>query len=214
MQITEIFHSIQGESSHVGLPCTFVRLTACNLRCRWCDTEYSFHGGTKMTLDEVMAKVDSFGCRLVEITGGEPLLQQEVYALMERLLAQRYDVMLETSGERLIDQVPREVVKIVDVKCPDSGEPDTFAGENLDHLQPHDELKFVIAGRHDYEFARDFTHNHKLTDRVATVIFSPVHGELAPADLARWMLEDKLEAPIRFGGQLHKVIWGADTPGV
>ena len=214
MQITEIFHSIQGESSRVGLPCTFVRLTACNLRCRWCDTEYSFYGGTKMTLDEVMARVDSLGCRLVEITGGEPLLQQEVYALMERLLAQGYDVMLETSGERLIDRVPREVVKIVDVKCPDSGEPDTFAIENLNHLQPDDELKFVIATRRDYEFARDFTHNHKLTDRVAAVIFSPVHGELAPPDLARWMLEDKLESPIRFGGQLHKVIWGADTPGV
>ncbi len=214
MQITEIFHSIQGESSRVGLPCTFVRLTACNLRCRWCDTEYSFYGGTKMTLDEVMARVDSLGCRLVEITGGEPLLQQEVYALMERLLAKRYDVMLETSGERLIDQVPREVVKIVDVKCPDSGEADTFAGENLDHVQPHDELKFVVSTRRDYEFARDFTHDHKLTDRVAAVIFSPVHGELAPANLAGWMLEDQLESPIRFGGQLHKVIWGPDRPGV
>ena len=214
MQITEIFHSIQGESTRAGLPCTFVRLTACNLRCRWCDTEYSFYGGAKMTLEEVMTKVDGFGCGLVEITGGEPLLQEEVYPLMDRLLSERYRVMLETSGERLINRVPAEVVKVVDVKCPDSGEPDTFALQNLDHLSPHDELKFVIATRRDYEFARDFTRRHKLTDRVAAVIFSPVHGEPAPADLAGWMLEDKLEAPIRFGWQLHKVIWGAETPGV
>ena len=214
MQITEIFHSIQGESTRAGLPCTFVRLTACNLRCRWCDTEYSFYGGTKMTLDEAMEKVEGFGCRLVEITGGEPLLQQEVYPLMDRLLADGYRVMLETSGERPIDRVPSEIVKIVDVKCPDSGEPDTFALKNLDHLSRHDELKFVIATRRDYEFARDFTRRHKLTDRVAAVIVSPVHGELDPAELARWMLDDKLESPIRFGGQLHKVIWGPDRPGV
>ncbi len=214
MQITEIFHSIQGESTHTGLPCTFVRLTACNLRCRWCDTEYSFYGGTKMTTDEVMKKVDGFGCRLVEVTGGEPLLQQEVYPLMDRLLADGYRVMLETSGERLIDRVPSEVIKIVDVKCPDSGEPDTFALENLDHLGPHDELKFVIAGRRDYEFARDFVRGHEVIDRVAAVLFSPVHGEPAPADLASWMLADKLEAPMRFGSQLHKVIWGADASGV
>ena len=214
MQITEIFHSIQGESSQVGLPCTFVRLTACNLRCRWCDTEYSFHGGTKMTIEDVMERVDDLGCRLVEVTGGEPLLQREVYALMDRLLTDGYRVMLETSGERLIDKVPTKVVKIVDVKCPDSGEPDTFALQNLDHLRGHDELKFVIATRRDYEFARDFTFRHKLLDKVAAVIFSPVHGETVPAELAAWMLGDKLEAPIRFGGQLHKVIWNPDARGV
>ena len=214
MQITEIFHSIHGESTRAGLPCTFVRLTACNLRCAWCDTEYSFYGGTKMTLDEVMEEVDHFGCRLVEVTGGEPLLQQEVYPLMDRLLADGYRVMLETSGERLINRVPNKVVKIVDIKCPDSGAPDTFALKNLDHLSPHDELKFVISTRRDYEFARDFTLGYELTDRVVAVIFAPVHGVAPPADLAGWMLKDKLEDPIRFGWQLHKVIWGAQTPGV
>ena len=153
LQITEIFRSIQGESTRAGLPCTFIRLTGCNLRCTWCDTEYSFYGGARMTLDEVMSKVADLGGKLVEVTGGEPLLQKPVYPLMDRLLGEGYRVMLETSGERPIDKVPAEVIKIVDVKCPDSGEPDTFRLENLDYLSPHDELKFVIATRRDYEFA-------------------------------------------------------------
>ena len=213
MQITEIFKSIQGESTHAGLPCIFVRLTACNLRCTWCDTEYSFQGGTKMTLDDVLGRVRAFGGKLVEITGGEPLLQEEVYALMDRLLAEGYRVMLETSGERPIDRVPREVIKIVDVKCPDSGEPDTFAMENLSHLAPHDQIKFVIATRRDYEFARDFTRRHRLDERTAAVIFSPVHGQLDLADMAQWILDDALEN-VRFGYQLHKLIWGAEARGV
>ena len=213
MQITEIFKSIQGESTHAGLPCIFVRLTACNLRCTWCDTEYSFQGGTKMTLDEVLGRARAFGGKLVEITGGEPLLQEEVYALMDRLLAEGYRVMLETSGERPIARVPREVIKIVDVKCPDSGEPDTFAMENLGHLAPHDQIKFVIATRHDYEFARDFTRRHQLDERTAAVIFSPVHGQLDLADMAQWILDDGLEN-VRFGYQLHKLIWGAEARGV
>jgi 7-carboxy-7-deazaguanine synthase len=213
MQITEIFKSIQGESTHVGLPCIFVRLTACNLRCTWCDTEYSFHGGTKMTLDDVLGRVRAFGGKLVEITGGEPLLQEEVYPLMDRLLAEGYRVMLETSGERPIARVPREVIKIVDVKCPDSGEPDTFAMENLGHLAPHDQIKFVIATRRDYEFARDFTRRHQLDERTAAVIFSPVHGQLDLADMAQWILDDGLEN-VRFGYQLHKLIWGAEARGV
>lgn len=213
MQITEIFKSIQGESTHAGLPCIFVRLTACNLRCTWCDTEYSFHGGTKMTLDDVFGRVRAFGGKLVEITGGEPLLQEEVYPLMDRLLAEGYRVMLETSGERPIARVPREVIKIVDVKCPDSGEPDTFAMENLNHLAPHDQIKFVIATRRDYEFARDFTRQHQLDERTAAVIFSPVHGQLDLADMAQWILDDGLEN-VRFGYQLHKLIWGAEARGV
>jgi 7-carboxy-7-deazaguanine synthase len=213
MQITEIFKSIQGESTHAGLPCIFVRLTACNLRCTWCDTAYSFHGGTKMTLDDVLGRVRAFGGKLVEITGGEPLLQEEVYALMDRLLAEGYRVMLETSGERPIARVPREVIKIVDVKCPDSGEPDTFAMENLNHLAPHDQIKFVIATRRDYEFARDFTRQHRLDERTAAVIFSPVHGQLDLADMAQWILDDGLEN-VRFGYQLHKLIWGAEARGV
>jgi 7-carboxy-7-deazaguanine synthase len=213
MQITEIFKSIQGESTHAGLPCIFVRLTACNLRCTWCDTEYSFHGGTKMTLDEVLGRVRAFGGKLVEITGGEPLLQEEVYPLMDRLLGEGYRVMLETSGERPIARVPSEVIKIVDVKCPDSGEPDTFAMENLNHLTAHDQIKFVIATRRDYEFARDFTRRHQLDERTAAVIFSPVHGQLDLADMAKWILDDGLEN-VRFGYQLHKLIWGAEARGV
>ena len=157
MQITEIFKSIQGESTYAGLPCIFIRLTGCNLRCTWCDTEYSFHGGKKMTLDEVIQRVYDFAGKLVEITGGEPLLQKEVYPLMDRLLAEDYQVLLETSGERPIHKVPREVVKIVDVKCPDSGEADTFAMKNLASLGPHDQVKFVVGTRRDYHLARDFT---------------------------------------------------------
>jgi 7-carboxy-7-deazaguanine synthase len=213
MQVTEIFRSIQGESTYAGLPCTFVRLTGCNLRCVWCDTEYSFYGGSKVSLDEVMRQVRDLGGRLVEITGGEPLLQEEVYPLMDRLLGEGYTVMLETSGERPIGRVPREVIKIVDVKCPDSGEGDTFALENLEHLAPHDQIKFVIASRRDYEFARDFTRSNELTGRAEAVIFSPVHGKLDLAHMAGWILEDGLDR-VRFGSQLHKIIWGADAQGV
>jgi 7-carboxy-7-deazaguanine synthase len=179
----------------------------------WCDTEYSFYGGSKMTLDGVMRKVDEFGVRLVEITGGEPLLQEEVYPLMERLLREGYTVMLETSGERPIDRVPLEVIKIVDVKCPDSGEADTFDARNLEYLAPHDQIKFVIAGRRDYEFAREFTARHNLTARSEAVIFSPVHGKVDLPEMAAWILEDGLQK-VRFGSQLHKVIWGADAQGV
>lgn len=213
MQITEIFKSIQGESTYAGLPCIFIRLTACNLRCSWCDTEYSFYGGRRMSIDEVMQYVHDLGGELVEITGGEPLLQNEVYPLMERLIEERYQVMLETSGERVIDRVPREVVKVVDVKCPDSGAADTFAMKNLELLASHDQIKFVIATRRDYEFARDFTQRHALTDRVAAVMFSPAHGRTDLPQMARWILEDRLRR-VRFGYQLHKVIWGPDTQGV
>ena len=213
LQITEIFRSIQGESTRAGLPCTFIRLTGCNLRCTWCDTEYSFYGGTRMTLDDVMRKVSDLGGKLVEITGGEPLLQRPVYPLMDCLLSEGYRVMLETSGERPINQVPAEVIKIVDVKCPDSGEPDTFRLENLDHLSLHDELKFVIATRRDYEFARDLTKRHQLTRRAAAVIFSPAHGEVDLPNLAEWILNDGLDE-VRFGHQLHKTIWGAEAKGV
>ncbi len=213
LQITEIFRSIQGESTHAGLPCTFIRLTGCNLRCTWCDTEYSFYGGTRMTLGDVMRKVSGFGGGLVEITGGEPLLQQPVYPLMDRLLTEGYRVMLETSGERPLNRVPRAVIKIVDVKCPDSGEPDTFRLDNLSYLTPRDELKFVTGTRRDYEFARDFTAEHDLAGRIAGVTFSPVHGVTDLKALAQWMLDDGLEG-VRFGSQLHKTIWGAEAQGV
>src|ERR1017187_5384506 len=157
MQITEIFFSIQGESTYTGRPCIFVRTTACNLRCVWCDSEYTFTGGVKMTLDEVMSRVEAYPCKLVEITGGEPMLQEKkVIELSQRLIERGYQVMLETSGERDLAHVPAEVVKIVDVKCPGSGEGGTFRMSNLDALTPHDEVKFVVANREDYDFTRDF----------------------------------------------------------
>ena len=213
MRITEIFKSIQGESTYAGAPCIFIRLTGCNLRCAWCDTDHAFFGGEEVSLEEVINRVESFQGKLVEITGGEPLLQKEVYPLMDRLLRKGYDVMLETSGERKIDRVSPEVVKIVDVKCPDSGEANSFAIENLEHLAPHDQIKFVILTRRDYEFSRDFTTEHRLAEHVNAVIFSPVHGELDPKELAEWMLRDGLVG-VRLGYQLHKMVWGADVRGV
>ncbi len=225
MVIAEIFKSIQGEGTRAGLPCIFVRLTGCNLRCVWCDTEYAFHGGTKFTLDEVLEKVaeltgDGPGrVSLVEITGGEPLLQPETPALAEKFLAAGYTVMIETSGERFIGVLPREVIKIVDVKCPDSGEADTFDLANLDALGPNDEIKFVIASRRDYDFARDFMGRHGLVARVRQVLFSPVFADpqgrwpgLNARDLAEWILADAL--PVRLGLQLHKFIWDPAMKGV
>ncbi len=228
MFITEIFKSIQGEGTHAGLPCIFVRLTGCNLRCTWCDTAYAFHGGQKVTLDEVMERVNSLnrgpdgsatGVSLVELTGGEPLLQKEIYPLAERLLAAGYTVMIETSGERFIGRLPKEVIKIVDVKCPDSGEADTFEARNLEELGANDEVKFVISSRKDYEFAREFSREHRLGERVREVLFSPVHDDpngkwkgLEPRELVEWMLEDGL--PVRLGLQLHKIVWDPAMRGV
>jgi len=177
MYITEIFKSIQGEGTRAGLPCVFVRLTGCNLRCTWCDTAYAFHGGKKMSVDDVMAQVDELAGRdkravnLVELTGGEPLLQEEVYPLAERLVASGYMVMIETSGEKSVGRLPREVIKIVDVKCPDSGEADTFEMKNLEAVSENDEIKFVISSRKDYEFAREFTREHRLDEKVKQVLF-------------------------------------------
>ena len=227
MQIIEIYKSLQGESSYTGLPCVFVRLAGCNLRCTWCDSEYTFKGGSRMTLEEVESDVRHLSPDggLVEITGGEPLLQErEVVPLMESLLAAGYTVLLETSGERPLERVPSGVVKIVDVKCPDSGEGGTFRMENLDLLTPRDEVKFVVASLHDYEFARHFIREHDLSSRVASVILSPAfrkdasgrrdtsHCLLDPRHLAEWMLADGLKA--RLGLQVHKFIWEPSLKGV
>jgi len=212
LTINEIFHSIQGESTHTGKPCVFVRLTACDLRCSWCDTPYAFTEGRKMSLDEVLQQVDSYGCGLVEITGGEPLLQRDVYPLMDRLLDSGKTVMVETGGHMSLEKVPAPVIKIVDVKCPGSGESHRNHWDNLANLTPHDEVKFVIKDRADYEFARDTIRRHQLAGRVAAVLFSPVHGVLDPKDLAAWILEDRLE--VRLQLQVHKFIWGADARGV
>ena len=230
MVITEIFKSIQGEGARAGLPCIFVRLTGCNLRCTWCDTAYAFHGGKKMSVEEVLARVDELAGRgetaaaeavvpLVELTGGEPLLQEEIVPLAEKLLAAGYAVMIETSGERFIGGLPAEVIKIVDVKCPDSGEPDTFEMRNLEALSENDEVKFVLSTRRDYEFARDFTARHGLARRVKEILFSPVSEDpqgkwpgLEPHTLVEWILADGL--PVRLGLQLHKFIWDPATKGV
>ena len=212
MTVNEIFYSIQGESTRAGRPCVFVRLTACDLRCSWCDTPYAFHEGAKRSLDEVIAEVERYDCPLVEITGGEPLLQDDVYPLMEQLLARGRTVMLETGGHRPITRVPRAVVKIVDVKCPASGESDRNDWGNLDALAPHDEVKFVIQDRADYEFARDVIGRYDLASRSAAVLVSPVHGVLEPRLLSEWMLADHL--PARLQLQLHKYIWSPTMRGV
>lgn len=233
MFITEIFKSIQGESSYAGLACIFVRLTGCNLRCTWCDTAYAFHGGTKYSIEEVLERVEEFSrgktaaeangvsarVRLVELTGGEPLLQPETPELARRLLAAGYTVLIETSGERDVSVLPREVIKIVDVKCPDSGESGTFRLSNLEALERKDEIKFVIASRRDYEFARDFLREQRLSERVREIIFSPVFAdpegkwpEMDRRELAEWILADNL--PVRLGLQLHKFIWDPAMHGV
>jgi 7-carboxy-7-deazaguanine synthase len=212
LTVNEIFHSIQGESTRAGTPCVFVRLTACDLRCSWCDTPYAFHEGQKRSIDDVVAEVERYDCRLVEITGGEPLLQDDVYALMRRLLDRGHTVMLETGGHRPIDAVPRDVVKIVDIKCPGSGEAAKNEWSNLDALAPHDEVKFVVKDRADYDFALDVLRRHNLAARTAAVLFSPVHGVLDPRTLAGWMLADAV--PARLQLQLHKYIWSPTTRGV
>ena len=212
LTVNEIFHSIQGESSHAGRPCVFVRLTACDLRCSWCDTPYAFHEGRKMSVDEVVAAVDDTGCPLVEITGGEPLLQEDVYPLMDRLLAAGRTVMLETGGHRPIARVPQAVLKIVDVKCPGSGEADKNDWDNLNHLAPHDEVKFVVKDRADYEFAKEVIARYGLTSRAAAVLISPVHGVLDPKTISEWILADRLA--VRLQLQLHKFIWSPQTRGV
>jgi len=227
MQIIEIYKSLQGESSYAGLPCVFVRLAGCNLRCAWCDSEYTFQGGTRMSPDDIEHEVRRLSPQggLVEITGGEPMLQErEVVPLMQRLLDLGYTLLLETSGERPLEQVPLPVTKIVDVKCPDSGEGDTFRLANLTALTPRDEIKFVIASRRDYEFACDFSRRHSLSERVASVIFSPAfrkdasgsravsHCLVDPQQLAEWMLADGVNA--RLGLQIHKFIWEPQVKGV
>ena len=227
MQITEIYKSLQGESTYAGLPCVFVRLTGCNLRCSWCDSEYTFQGGRKVGLAEVLDQVSKLspGGELVEITGGEPMLQErEVVPLMQCLLDLGFTVLLETSGERPLARVPPPVIKIVDVKCPDSGEADTFCMENLQALAVQDEIKFVLSSRADYDFAREFMQQHSLSERVNAVLFSPAfrkdatgardssHCLLDPQELAEWMLADNV--PARLGLQLHKFIWDPAVKGV
>jgi 7-carboxy-7-deazaguanine synthase len=211
MRVTEIFHSIQGESSHAGQPCVFVRLTGCPLRCTWCDTEYAFYGGTEQPIEEILAKVDSFGCRLVEVTGGEPLAQSDALPLISTLCDRGYQVLIETSGAIDIASVDRRAHIILDVKCPGSGMTDRMYWPNLNQLMMKDEAKFVLADRKDYNWACEIIAKYELTTR-CSVLMSPVFGSLEPRQLAQWVLADRL--PVRFQLQLHKWIWAPDMRGV
>lgn len=211
LKISEIFHSIQGESTHAGRPCTFVRLAGCDLRCHWCDTEYAFYDGKSKSLETVLEQVRAYGCSLVEVTGGEPLLQPEAIPLLQALLDEGFETMLETGGHRSLEQVPDGVRKIVDVKCPGSGEHEKHNWENLQWIGPGDELKFVIADRADFDWAVAEIRQRALADR-CTVLLSAVTATLAPGRLADWVLEEKL--PVRVQIQLHKQFWPASKRGV
>ena len=212
LTVNEIFYSIQGESTHAGRPCVFVRLTACDLRCSWCDSPYAFHEGGKMSIDEVVAEVTRHGCDLVEMTGGEPLLQKALYPLMDRLHEAGLHVLIETGGHRSIEHVPAFATVVMDVKCPGSGEAAKHDAGNFARLRAHDEVKFVICDRVDYEYARAVLARERLSGRVAGVLFSPVHGALAPKTLSEWVLADHLKVRVQL--QAHKYIWGADVRGV
>ena len=212
LSINEIFYSIQGESTYAGKPCVFVRLAGCDLRCSWCDTSYAFNEGHKMSIEDVLQQVEEYSSPLVEVTGGEPLLQEDVYPLMERLIDSGRTVLLETGGQIDVSRVPGAVIKVMDVKCPASGESDKVEWGNIDRLGSRDQVKFVIQDRADYEFARETLRRHALDRRCAAVLFSPVHGVLNPKDLSEWILEDRLV--VRLQLQLHKHIWGADVRGV
>lgn len=211
MRITEIFFSIQGESSHAGKPCIFIRVTGCSLRCVYCDTKYSYAGGRDMPMDEVLAAVRQYPANLVEVTGGEPLEEEEVYPLMAALLERRYTVLLETGGHISICRVPRQVIKIMDIKCPGSHEAHAVCWNNIDLAAPHDEFKFVISSRADYEWSRTI-YQERLQQKPNNVLFSPSHDVLPAVDLAGWILDDGL--PVRLQLQIHKYVWGANARGV
>ena len=210
--INEIFYSVQGESTYAGRPCVFVRLTACDMRCSWCDTPYAFYEGSKRHIEEIIAEVERYDCSLVEVTGGEPLLQEGVYPLMDELVARGKTVLLETGGHRSTARVPEPVVTILDIKCPGSGEAERMDWTNLERLRPRDEVKFVIKDRADYEYARHAIARHRLPGRAAAIHMSPVHGVLDPKTLSEWVLADRL--PVRVQLQLHKYIWSPETRGV
>ncbi len=210
LKIHEIFYSLQGESSRVGLPTVFVRLTGCPMRCVYCDTAYAFSGGSNMEIDEIMAKVAGFGTKYVTVTGGEPLAQKGCLVLLKALCDAGYSVSLETGGAIDISPVDKRVSVILDVKTPDSGEVDNNVWSNLEHLKSADEVKFVLCSRADYDWAKEILLSHHIADK-CPVLFSPVYSQVNPADLAEWVLQDKL--PVRMQVQLHKILWG-EKPGV
>ncbi len=207
LRVSEIFHSIQGESTRVGLPSVFIRLTGCPLRCAWCDTEYAFSGGESLSLDEILVQVARFGCRTVCVTGGEPLAQKGCLALLAALCDKDYDVSLETSGAIDLAGVDARVSKIMDIKAPGSGEAEKTVWRNLDRLGARDEIKFVLASAADYAWAKEVLDRHRLAD-ICPVLFAPVQGQLDPAQLADWILRDRLA--VRLQLQLHKILWGSE----
>ena len=211
LQVNEIFYSVQGESTYAGRPCVFVRLTGCNLRCRWCDTAYAFYDGETLTVEQVLERVRAYKCPLVEITGGEPLLQDEVHFLIDRLLVEGYEVLVETGGSLDVGRLDPRVVKIVDLKAPGSGMDRLNNLLNLQYLDRKDQIKFVVADRRDYEWAKRIMAEHALAEK-AQVLFSPVFGELHPRELAEWILADRL--PARLQIQLHKYLWDPNQRGV
>lgn len=217
LRVTEIFHSVQGESTWAGVPCTFVRLTGCPLRCVWCDTAYAFHGGERMELDAIVRRVEEIGTPVVELTGGEPLVHPNAFVLARMLLDRGYTVLVETSGAVDVSPLDARAHRIMDIKCPGSGEVERNLWSNLEHLTARDEVKFVIADRADYEWAVDVVRTRGLDERVRSgelraILFSPVWDSVDFRELAEWILEDRL--PVRYQIQLHKVIWGANVPGV
>ena len=211
IKINEIYYSVQGESTHAGLPCIFIRLTYCNLRCSYCDTEYAFYDGEDMEIIEIMEKIQKWECKLVEVTGGEPLFQDKCIDLLNELVNQNYEVMLETGGSLSISDVPNEVIKIVDFKCPSSGMEKKNLWPIVDNLQPHDEVKFVLGNREDFDWAKDRITEYSL-DKICTVLFSPTFGEMDPQQIVEWILAENL--PVRMQMQMHKMIWNPDKQGV
>ena len=210
LKINEIFYSLQGESSLAGRPCTFIRMAGCNLRCRYCDTRYAYSNGILMNMDQVLRTVSKYDCPLVLITGGEPLMQDESFALMDKLLELEYQVMLETNGTQPVQNVPEGVVLVMDLKCPSSGEMDKNLYTNIDYLGPADNCKFVIGDRRDYEWASDVIFDYGINE-LCEVLMSAAHGIIEPREIAEWILKDHM--PVRFQLQLHKIIWGADVEG-
>ena len=211
LKINEIYYSIQGESSHSGRPCIFIRLTYCNLRCTYCDTEYAFYEGSNMTIDEILKYIKKWNCNLVEVTGGEPLFQKECINLLNALINKSYEVLLETGGSLPIENVPKNVIKIIDFKCPSSGMEKKNLWSIVKDLQVHDEIKFVIGNKKDFEWSKNIINKYSLND-ICTLFFSPVYGKLKPAQLVDWILNDNIN--VRMQLQMHKSIWPADKKGV
>ena len=211
LKINEIYKSIQGESTHMGRPCIFVRLTYCNLRCTYCDTEYAFYEGKDQSIDTIMEKIKSMNCNLVEVTGGEPLFQPKCIELLNRLVDENFEVMLETGGSLSISDVPKSVIKIVDFKCPTSGMMKKNLWSIVDDIQPHDEVKFVIGNREDFDWACEQINKYSLAEK-CTLLFSPVFGEIEPKEIVDWIIDENV--PVRFQIQSHKYIWTPEKKGV